>query len=243
MAKGNMQMKFSESWIPDEWKNKVSVEDDLLPVTHFNQIESYVNSIEFPWNYTNNISLKNDSSSDSIDNYTFGYSSVVLNNVLQNEQGNQILSSLPINPKSSLSRDFASFLTPLLYFINDHIGFDFILKARFDMTTRTPNKEYLQNPHVDYNKQFPHISCIIYMNDSDGDTIIFNERSENYSTEELDKISIDDLTIKKRVQPKKGRVVLFDGSLIHTGCSPYNNKNRILLNSNFTNTPKIKKAW
>ena len=106
------------------------------------------------------------------------------------------------------------------------------------MTTRTPNKEYIHAPHVDFKYDYPHIACIIYMNDSDGDTIIFNETSENYSTEKLDKTSIDDLTIKKRVQPKKGRVLLFDGSLIHTGCSPYNNKNRILLNSNFTNTPK-----
>ena len=48
--------------------------------------------------------------------------------------------------------------------------------------------------------------------DSDGDTIIYNEtvKSENY-------------TIKEKVTPKQGRVVLFDGSLYHTAEQPINN--------------------
>ena len=46
--------------IPNEWKNKISVEENLLPVTHFKYIESYANSVNFPWQYCNTISLKND---------------------------------------------------------------------------------------------------------------------------------------------------------------------------------------
>ena len=58
------------------------------------------------------------------------------------------------------------------------------------------------------------------------------------SKEEYDKIEINDLTIRQRVEPKKGRVLIFDGSILHTGCSPHKFKNRIILNSIFTNMPK-----
>tara|TARA_Y100000782_G_C10117557_1_gene237234 strand:+ start:259 stop:981 length:723 start_codon:yes stop_codon:yes gene_type:complete len=232
--------KFDEIWIPETWKNKINVEDNLLPITHFNHIESYVTGNKFPWAYGDNITTGFDNSPDTIDNYNFGYSSNVFDNILINEQGQKTLKHPQSTAKKIglLPADFVSFLSPLLFFVKDHIGFDMATRARFDMTTRTPNKEYFHKPHVDYDSSHPHISCIIYMNDSDGDTIIFNETSKNYTNNELDNISINDLTIKERIHPKRGRVLLFDGSFIHTGSSPYNNRNRILLNSNFINLPK-----
>ena len=223
-----MKMKFNECWIPDEWKNKISIIDDILPITHFNNIQSYVTSNNFAWGYDDNISLGQDNSPDTVDNYNFGYSSVITKNVMKDKQGNQGLIDGPSNYTHLLSKDFISFVTPLLWYIKDYAKLEFLIKSRFDMTTRTPKDGYLHSFHVDYDKTFPHVSCIIYMNDSDGDTIIFNETEKKQN---------DTLTIKERVTPKRGRIILFDGKFIHTGCSPYKNKNRILLNSNFTNTP------
>ena len=53
---------------------------------------------------------------------------------------------------------------------------------------------------------------LYYVCDSDGDTIIFNEKekSEKY-------------TVQKRVTPKQGRVVLFDGDFYHTAEQPIDN--------------------
>ena len=50
-----------------------------------------------------------------------------------------------------------------------------------------------------------HFVMLYYVGDSDGDTIIYNEREKSKS-----------YTIKKKVTPKQGRVVLFDGRLYHT---------------------------
>ena len=36
-----------------------------------------------------------------------------------------------------------------------------------------------------------------------------------------------------RVSPKANRLVIFDGDLLHTGCSPTKHKNRIIINSNY----------
>ena len=50
---------------------------------------------------------------------------------------------------------------------------------------------------------------LYYVLDSDGDTIIYNEKKDS-----------DNYTIKKRVTPKQGKVVLFDGQLYHTAEQP-----------------------
>ena len=54
-----------------------------------------------------------------------------------------------------------------------------------------------------------HIVALYYVMDSDGDTIIYNEREESES-----------YTVKQRVTPKQGRMVIFDGRLYHTAEQP-----------------------
>ena len=69
----------------------------------------------------------------------------------------------------------------------------------------------VDTPHIDiYTRK--HIVVLYYACDSDGDTIIYNERIESKT-----------YTIKQKVTPKQGRMVLFDGSLYHTAEQPLNN--------------------
>jgi len=60
-------------------------------------------------------------------------------------------------------------------------------------------------PHIDLDEGFRHIVVLYYVVTSDGDTIIYNERTES-----------DTYTVKQKVTPKQGRVVIFDGGLYHT---------------------------
>ena len=62
----------------------------------------------------------------------------------------------------------------------------------------------------------PHLVCLYYINDSDGDTIFFNKNN-----------------IIKEVSPKKGRIALFDGSIEHSAGIPKTSP-RFILNINFT---------
>ena len=68
--------------------------------------------------------------------------------------------------------------------------------------------------HVDL--KFPHWVCLYYINDSEGDTILFYEKDEEI----------------KRVTPKKGRIVFFDGSIKHCSSRPHS-KTRAILNFDF----------
>ena len=63
----------------------------------------------------------------------------------------------------------------------------------------------VDTPHIDLDEGHRHIVVLYYVKDSDGDTIIYNERTES-----------DSYTVKQKVTPKQGRVVIFDGGQYHT---------------------------
>ena len=67
----------------------------------------------------------------------------------------------------------------------------------------------VDTPHIDLDEGFEHIVVLYYVIDSDGDTIIYNERTES-----------DTYTEKQRVSPKQGRVVIFEGGQYHTAEQP-----------------------
>ena len=87
-----------------------------------------------------------------------------------------------------------------------------VLNGRSFLQTPTNiSREDVDTPHVDL--IVPHFVMLYYVNDSDGDTLIYNEKT----------ISEKGLTVQKKVTPKQGRVVLFDGSLYHTAEQPNHN--------------------
>ena len=78
----------------------------------------------------------------------------------------------------------------------------------------------VDTPHRDIYDRDNFFVVLYYVCDSDGDTIIYNETKES-----------DQYTIKQRVTPKQGRVVIFDGLLMHTAEQPLNNT-RCIVNYN-----------
>ena len=87
------------------------------------------------------------------------------------------------------------------------------------------NSEY-QSIHVD--AKVDHLVCLYYMNDSDGDTFLFDRMyDKNIDGPEKNK----DWSVLKRVTPKKGRVLLFNGFRYHTSSLPTKNI-RCIINFN-----------
>jgi hypothetical protein len=72
-------------------------------------------------------------------------------------------------------------------------------------------------PHVD--ADIDHMVILYYVNDSDGDTVIYENLFEGYDNVP----HFDDLKVKQRVTPKAGRVVIFNGKHWHTSCQPEHN--------------------
>mgnify|MGYP001554514535 CR=1 FL=1 len=61
------------------------------------------------------------------------------------------------------------------------------------------------DPHTDFD--FNHTVVLYYVNDSEGDTVFYNNQNQ----------------IIKSVTPKKGRLVVFDGLTLHSGGIPTEN--------------------
>lgn len=91
--------------------------------------------------------------------------------------------------------------------VNDIINARSFLQLPLNDKIRKP----FNNIHID--QKFDHLVCLYYVNDSDGDTHIFEGmyKEGSYLTE---------AKILKKVSPKKGRVVLFNGLRYHSSSCP-----------------------
>ena len=78
--------------------------------------------------------------------------------------------------------------------------------------------------HVDLPPHLPHVACVYYVNDSDGDTIIYEQTINNVPGGSHNV----DVKEHKRVTPKRGRAVFFDGSRYHCSSQPTVNYRTII---------------
>ena len=86
---------------------------------------------------------------------------------------------------------------------------------QFSLNEKFIGEEKIDTAHIDL--QIPHTVYLYYVNDCDGDTILYNYKSKNGKEEAP---YFEDIKIKKRVTPKQGRVVVFDGMWWHSSSQP-----------------------
>lgn len=105
------------------------------------------------------------------------------------------------------------------------------MKVNLQLQGDHTNKDKYNVPHIDFGAYSgrTHYTSIYYINNSDGDTYIFNEKFH-------DKKENIELTIKKKIPPKKGRLIIFRGDSFHAGSTPTQSKFRMVCNYNFIPT-------
>jgi len=105
----------------------------------------------------------------------------------------------------------------------------FLEKTKISIKDIYFNRAFLQMPldnkfikehngiHIDIPE--PHYACVYYMNDTDGDTILYEQTMENTP------FGSQNVQLKEhiRVTPKKGRFVMFDGLRYHCSSQPRDN--------------------
>lgn len=120
-------------------------------------------------------------------------------------------------PVSQLFPTILPVITAIPYTIKQLIR----IKMNLCVYAKTDNPNAHGMPHVDFTEiKEPLMSAIYYVNDSTGDTLIFDQKYGQKAP----------LTVKTRVTPKKGRLVVFDGWLLHAGNTPRTNAPRININ-------------
>lgn len=102
---------------------------------------------------------------------------------------------------------------------------------RLNVVDRKSNEFDKIGMHIDREQE--HLSIVYYINDSDGDTFIYDTDLVNIG--DLNHIVLnkefEHFVLKKRVSPKKGRVVIFNGLLPHHSSYP-TKSNRYVINFN-----------
>ena len=92
-----------------------------------------------------------------------------------------------------------------------------LLRCKANFLTPIANNSGKHNiPHTD--DEDHHLVLIYYVIDSDGDTVFFD----------------NNLQITNRVTPKQGRIVAFDGSILHAASNPIKFDKRVVINYNYT---------
>ena len=186
----------------------ILVFDDIIDLEYQEQIKSTLlgtkqyKNYHFPWYLTEDVTKGRE----------------------KNSQNRPALYHSYVKDPSILDSEFHDLFTELIQSSCSKLDVDNVrvIKGRsFCQLPLSSEKTTVDTPHLDGHED--HFVMLYYVCDSDGDTIIYNEKvkSENY-------------TIQQRITPKQGRVVLFDGALYHTAEQPLNNI-RCVVNYNLEN--------
>lgn len=81
------------------------------------------------------------------------------------------------------------------------------------------NESKVCNIHV--NQEQPHLVLLYYVNDADGETILFDKTINDIEDDNI--MYLDErhqFNVVNKIMPKKGRILLFDGTTYHSASSP-----------------------
>ena len=189
--------------------------DEFLPKVKFNNLANFVMSNKFPWFYADQVSLppEEHNINDPYALETDGWYHMLYSDDEDYKNGGMFFDAF---------LDFFEELSQTFGYTQDDL-----LRARLGL--KVPklgyNKENYNLPHIDVRSS--HDTIIYYLNDSDGDTRIFEENYRDYNDKEPTKF-----TVKDTVQPKANRLLLIDGFQYHTASNPIHVNRRIVLNVN-----------
>lgn len=106
-----------------------------------------------------------------------------------------------------------------------------ILRARF-VTQFVGPSNITHKPHIDTIET--KYTGFIYMNDSDGDSVLYNEDYDPFSGldsfQYYKRLTETGFTVKEFITPKANKAVMFNSYNYHSSCSPAKTSRRIVLN-------------
>ena len=173
-------------------KKFIEVYDNILPKEISDTIENLVLEQSLvPLFYTSNVAKKN----SQIFNPAFG--------------------DTFYDPSRDIYKPYSHMFLEVVYRLGNTLNMviEGIMQGRIFVHLPSPNPG-LDEKHIDTPDD--HYVCLYYINDSEGDTIIFDDNGKEI----------------QQITPKKGRIAFFEGSMKHCSSRP-TTKTRAVLNFNF----------
>jgi hypothetical protein len=188
----------------------------VVPDFIANQIEEFVFLGGIPWFYCQNtVSNKH----QELYKKQFNFSSKIANyNIVEKYFFN--LSAFFYNEEKSKTETCIYPILNQIKPLQDYIALSVlnysveVKRVYINIFLHSNIENAIAHPHLDSGFD-DYLTCIYYVNDSTGDTVIFN----------------DDLNVIEKITPKKGTGVIFKSNLLHAGCFPSDEQNpRIIIN-------------
>jgi hypothetical protein len=186
--------------------------DNFLSDVEFKHLSNIIMGQSFPWFYTENVSAPKGMFKPDGEycKETDGFFNTIHNVFSMKEPSPAVQIFLPFfetlgNKFGYLPEDF------------------YVLRLSMKFPKEGYTSEIYQLPHVDFTDK-PHDTLIFYLNDSDGDTRLFDQYYDGSRPENF--------TVKHRVTPTKNRLLKFDGFQYHTAANPIETQRRVIVNLN-----------
>jgi len=192
--------------------------DNIIPLKFQNEIKETINSNNFQWYFYNSV---------------FGENEIMNPKNKKITETPGIVHTIFMLPQKINSGHYKMCLK-LLHYVRNYKKFELkdILRIRIRRTLQTVNHSFEKHniPHVDLDEADNYKSLIYYVEDSDGDTVLFNDKWNKGDPTALDTKNLNEY---KRISPKQGRCVMFNGHVFHAGNNPINYVKRTVINLDF----------
>ncbi len=179
--------------------------DDFLDKAISDNLEQTLSSNDFPWYYSNYTTYSKHYTTDK-------------------------------------TRDCSQFTHVFFLHGNINSGYFSLIQPIIDASGRSPEKlvrakanliyrhsdwppDVYNLPHADHTKEVDAESLLYYVNDSDGCTVIFEEKEP---------INSHELTVRHKIAPYKNRLIIFDSMILHASTPPSSHELRMVINLVFT---------
>ena len=189
---------------------------DTIPKLYQDQIETELASNRFTWCF-------HDEAAHSASRFKETFSGFSHTAYLTEVDGRAPIQS-PVSP----------LLLPILFLFCEKAGLEYnvLLRIRVGLFPKNKLQVKHHNPHVDFSQ--PHHTAVYYVNDSDGDTVVFKETVNDVPVSQAARFSNDNkFRIGARISPAKGKMVAFDGLHYHASTHPTKASKRIAITFNF----------
>lgn len=183
--------------------------DNLLPVVYQDHVKEILLGECFPWYYLQD--LTGGYRTEMQSRPAFGHDFVIHGNF--NSDHANLMDPIISAVESATNRKFSKILNARTF-------------LQMPLSSKVIGKNSIDTFHVDCEED--HFVILYYVLDSDGETIL-SDRIHHPGYPVM--MNTDDYEIVKKVKPKQGRILFFNGNMFHTALQPKKNV-RCVLNIN-----------
>jgi hypothetical protein len=139
-------------------------------------------------------------------------------------------------PEAIINKDVLKFIDLIIENSLNKINKKLLKRYRVKINKTIPHTIDLNQEHrlLHVDTVVEHVTIIYYINDADGDTLIFNDKNNKHLNklkgfkDNDDFLDLKSFELSNSITPKKGRVVIFDGNLWHYGKYPTKGERNVI---------------